>query len=598
MQDFLGKILLNRYRVDEFLGRGGMAEVYKVWDNQRMVYLAMKVLHQDMAEDKIFLRRFKREAQTLAKLEHPHIVRFHGLEQDGRTAFMLMEFVDGQSLRTEIFETKQALSPKRIREVMLAVSGALYYAHHNGMVHCDIKPANIMVDSHGEIRLADFGIARMTDAATTTMAGAGSPPYMAPEQIRGKSPVPQTDIYALGVVLFEMLTGGERPFTGEQAQIQGSTKIKILWEHLKLKAPSPKKWNPSISPQLEALVLKSLAKNPENRFPDALAFLNALELSLGDDITEFDLLIPPIKKAIKSPQNRKSNTSTGTTSLKSQFTRSNFKIISKIWGIMLLVLLCLAVPVLFFLSKPSSLPFSLPFFPKPTEVAFTPLPVSTNIVERDEAQATYTPAPTYTYQPSPTLKKGEPTYTPYPTYTPHPSATKKRVTYTPSPRPPTRTPKPPTAVPPTRTPKPPTAVPPTITPSFTPTTTQLPPPSWSEAEIFADRGWQDSGIEISSRETLQIVCSSGSWTEQVGVVALHNPEGSSYICGAEHCCEPMPYERKGSLIGKIGDEVFFVGTGVSFSPVANGTLFFRINDCDGSTNLSDNSGFMNVKIKH
>ncbi len=281
MSTLLGQILANRYRVDTFLGRGGMAEVYKVWDNQRMVFLAMKVLHQDMAEDKIFLRRFRREAQTLSKLEHPHIVRFHGLEQDGRTAFMLMEYVDGLSLRTMIFDAGTSLPLGHIKEIMHAVCGALYYAHHKGMVHCDIKPANIMLDRHGGVRLADFGIARMTDGATATMVGAGTPAYMAPEQIRGKNPVPQTDIYALGVVLFEMLTGGERPFTGEQAQSTGSTGEKVRWEHLNLHPPSPRKWNPSISSPLEAVVMKCLSKNPAQRFDNTLELFNELGKAIG-----------------------------------------------------------------------------------------------------------------------------------------------------------------------------------------------------------------------------------------------------------------------------------------------------------------------------
>lgn len=262
MSALVGKILLGRYRVDSFLGRGGMAEVYKVWDNQRMVYLAMKVLHQDMAEDKIFLRRFMREAHTLEKLQHPHIVRFHGLEQDNLLAFMLMEYIDGESLRTLIFKSKTPLPLGYIKGIMRPVCGALYYAHNMNMVHCDIKPANIMLDSQGGIRLADFGIARVTDGATATMVGAGTPAYMAPEQIRGDDPIPETDIYALGVALYEMLTGGERPFTGDQAKTTGSTGERVRWEHLNLAPPRPHMWNPKIPIPLGKVVLKALEKKP------------------------------------------------------------------------------------------------------------------------------------------------------------------------------------------------------------------------------------------------------------------------------------------------------------------------------------------------
>ena len=325
MNDLVGKILVNRYRVDAFLGRGGMAEVYKVWDNQRMVYLAMKVLHQDMAEDKIFLRRFRREAQTLAKLEHPHIIRFHGLEQDGYSAFMLMEYVDGLSLRTMIFDAGTSLPLAHVKEIMHAVCGALYYAHNKGMVHCDIKPANIMLDRHGGVRLADFGIARMTDGATATMVGAGTPAYMAPEQIHGKNPVPQTDVYALGVVLFEMLTGGERPFTGEQAQSTGSTGEKVRWEHLNLRPPSPRKWNSSIASSLEAVVMKCLAKDPAQRFINTLELFNELGKAIGHVPTvalkeRVAILYPSVARQRQpTPPKRKHQSSTPKTNLNSLF---------------------------------------------------------------------------------------------------------------------------------------------------------------------------------------------------------------------------------------------------------------------------------------
>src|SRR3972149_2452540 len=233
MANLVGQTLLNRYRVDELVGRGGMAEVYKVWDHERSTYVALKLLREDIAQDQVFLRRFRREAETLETLQHPNIVRFYGIEQAGMHTFMLMDFIEGASLRTEIFKLQgQAVAPARVREVMRAVCSALQFAHNRGFVHSDMKPGNILVHSRGLIQAADFGIARMTDTATATMVGLGTPAYMAPEQIRGQDPTPQTDIYALGVVLFEMVTGGERPFTGEQAQTTGATSEKVRWEHV------------------------------------------------------------------------------------------------------------------------------------------------------------------------------------------------------------------------------------------------------------------------------------------------------------------------------------------------------------------------------
>ena len=281
----VGKTLLERYNVQESLGRGGMAEVYKVWDSHRMTYLAMKVILEDLAVDKVFMRRFKREADTLAKLQHPNIVRFYGLERDGRLAFMLLDYIEGDNLKPIIFDAGGPLPQDKVRSILRSVCGALSYAHRQGMVHCDIKSANIMLNKLGDAMLTDFGIARMTDAATATMVGVGTPAYMAPEQVRGENPTPQSDIYSLGVVLFEMLTGGERPFTGEQATSTGSTSEKVRWEQMNMQPPSLRKWNPNIPPELEAVVMKCLAKESGERFQSALEVVNAFESAVSHEDT-------------------------------------------------------------------------------------------------------------------------------------------------------------------------------------------------------------------------------------------------------------------------------------------------------------------------
>ena len=299
MSDLIGKIISRRYRVESFLGKGGMAEVYKVWDMERNVHLAMKVLHADLAEDRVFLRRFKREAQTLATLQHPNIVRFYGLEQDEDLVFMLMDYVEGITLRKEIFQAKVPLSLERIQEIMRSVCAALYYAHKSGFVHCDVKPANIMIQKNGNVLVADFGISRMTEASTVTMVGAGTPAYMSPEQIKGNDPIPQMDIYALGVVLFEMLTGGERPFTGENAQTTGTTSEKVRWEQLQLAAPPPSSYNPAITPDIDAIVLKCLNKSPTSRY------LSAMDL-YGDLINLNNVVIEPLPKSKAKPSSTES----------------------------------------------------------------------------------------------------------------------------------------------------------------------------------------------------------------------------------------------------------------------------------------------------
>lgn len=279
MADLLSKTLAGRYRVDEFIGRGGMAETYKVWDLRRSTRLAAKFLHSDLALDRTFLRRFKREAQTLAKLQHPNIVRFYGLEQDGEHTFILMDYVDGKSLKQLIFEANGPMQAARVLEITRELCQALHYAHSEGYVHADVKPGNVLLDAHGRVMLADFGVSRMTDAATATMVGMGTPAYMSPEQVRGENPTPASDVYALGVVLYEMLTG-ERPFTGENARTGGSTGEKVRWEQVNAQPLPPRRLNPAISPAWEAAVLQCLEKDPAKRWPSTLGLLRALEQEL------------------------------------------------------------------------------------------------------------------------------------------------------------------------------------------------------------------------------------------------------------------------------------------------------------------------------
>ena len=235
------------------------------------------MLHEDLALDKVFLRRFKREAETLAKLQHPNIVRFYGFEVEPRQAYMLMGYVSGESLKHKIYDSDEPMDLEEILDIMRSLCSALGYAHKQGLVHCDIKPGNVIFAADDTPFLTDFGIARLTDPATATMVGAGTPAYMAPEQVRGLHPVPQTDIYALGVMLFELVTGGERPFTGENAPDQGSTSAQVRWEQINLQPPSPRVINQVLSIEMEDIILKCLAKDPDDRYQNASELINALE---------------------------------------------------------------------------------------------------------------------------------------------------------------------------------------------------------------------------------------------------------------------------------------------------------------------------------
>lgn len=404
MANLVGKTIQGRYTVQKFLGRGGMAEVYKVWDSERTTYLAMKVLLEDLAIDRVFIRRFTREANTLANLQHPNIVRFYDFEKKDRLAFMLMDYIEGTTLKHLIHDTQGAPMPEgQVRLVMNAVARALHYAHKQNLTHCDIKPANIMIDKSGIVKLADFGIARVSDAATATMVGAGTPAYMAPEQARGEDPTPKSDIYALGVVLYEMMTGGERPFTGEIAQQTGSISEKIRWEQINADPTPPSKWNPDISPEMEEVILKCLEKDPDNRYETTLDLLNAVELALGDAVENAETA--QYKMALLINKAIKLNKDTPQDKFRQFVNTMDRKLL---WGIGAFLFLLVGL-IAFLGSRAFASPAPMPVFtqtipPTQTELpTYTPYPTLTEIPVTNTPSDTPTPLPpTNTPGPSPT----------------------------------------------------------------------------------------------------------------------------------------------------------------------------------------------------
>lgn len=279
----IGQVLLNRFRVDEFIAAGGMGAVYKVWDLKRQVPLAMKVLHAGMADDPVVFKRFQREAIALQKLTHPNIVPFYGIYQTNQFAFLLEAYVDGPTLR-DIIRQKRRLRVKGALIILKGVSAALHYAHARGVVHCDVKPNNVMLDNGGKVYLTDFGIARHANSTATTFGPAGTPAYMSPEQISGVGKVtPATDVYALGVMAYELLAG-RRPFLGNEtgtgnADIPRSERLRKA--HLTLRPPDPRQFNPHLPRKAATVLLKALAKKPENRYPEAWMFFKALCQAFG-----------------------------------------------------------------------------------------------------------------------------------------------------------------------------------------------------------------------------------------------------------------------------------------------------------------------------
>lgn len=277
--NLIGQVVANQFRVDAFISSGGMGTVFRVWDLERNVPLAMKVLHADLAEDQDVLERFQREARALWKLEHPNIIPFYGFYQTPSHNLLLQLYIDGPTLKEVLSQhSGNNLPTHDVLCIMKSLCSAVGFAHSNNVIHCDIKPANVMIDRGGKVYLGDFGIARHAESDLTALPGAGSPAYMAPEQITSNIVTKETDIYALGVLLFELLTG-QRPFTGtESGSESAGTKVKerIRYAHVNLPPPDLRLLNPKISSALSAIVLRALEKDPAARFSSCQDLLAAL----------------------------------------------------------------------------------------------------------------------------------------------------------------------------------------------------------------------------------------------------------------------------------------------------------------------------------
>jgi serine/threonine-protein kinase len=264
------KILNNRYELEQKIGEGGMARVYRGRDTRLNRQIAVKVLHSHYADDASFLQRFHHEAQAAANLRHPNIVDVYDVGQDGDIHYIVMEYVPGNDLKA-LIARNGPLPIEQAVSIAEAVASGLEAAHRVGMVHRDIKPQNIIIGSGEQVKITDFGIAKssLSTAMTETGVTFGTADYISPEQARGQPATPRSDIYSLGVTLYEMLTG-RLPFTGDSS-------IAVAMQHVSADPPPPRMYNPRIPTGLEALVLRVLSKNPDERPASAREFARLLQ---------------------------------------------------------------------------------------------------------------------------------------------------------------------------------------------------------------------------------------------------------------------------------------------------------------------------------
>jgi serine/threonine-protein kinase len=265
------QIFGDRYEVQGRIGVGGMAEVWRGYDRTLNRTVAIKTLLPQFARDASFVNRFRREAQAAARLNHPGIVSVYDSGTDGETPYIVMQFIEGRTL-ADYLASGKTIPPMKAAQVAKEIAEALAAAHAEGVIHRDIKPANVMVTRDGKVLVMDFGIARLIsgpETAPQTSAVLGTASYLSPEQAQGQSVDARTDIYALGVVLYEMLTG-RPPFTGDSP-------MAIAYKQVNATPEAPSSVNPDVPPELDAVVMRALSKNPANRYQTGQEFADDLE---------------------------------------------------------------------------------------------------------------------------------------------------------------------------------------------------------------------------------------------------------------------------------------------------------------------------------
>lgn len=258
----IGKSVNGRYKIKELIGGGGMSNVYLAHDMILDRDIAIKILRYDFSNEEELRRRFQREALSTTSLAHPNIVNIFDVGEDGSVHYLVMEYVPGKTLKEYIIE-HSPVSPERAVEIMKQLTSALAHAHHNQIVHRDIKPQNILMDAEGNVKISDFGIAMALSATSYTQTNSvlGTVHYLSPEQARGGTANKKSDIYSLGIVMYELITG-KLPFSGESA-------VSIALKHLQTETPSLRDTVPTLPQSLENIVLKATAKNMQHRYQSA-----------------------------------------------------------------------------------------------------------------------------------------------------------------------------------------------------------------------------------------------------------------------------------------------------------------------------------------
>ena len=271
-----GQKINDRYEIIKTIGEGGMANVYLAHDTILDRKVAIKVLRGDLSNDEKFIRRFKREALSVSNLSHPNIVEVYDVGEEDGNYYIVMEYIEGKTLK-QLLQKRGALTLTEVIDIMSQLTDGLAHAHEAYIIHRNIKPQNIMIEDNGRIKITDFGIAMALNSTQLTQTNSvmGSVHYLPPEQANGKGATVKSDIYSLGILMYELLTGSV-PFKGDTA-------VEIALKHMKEKIPSVRKQNPTIPQSVENIILKATAKNPKNRYDSVREMHADLETALEKD---------------------------------------------------------------------------------------------------------------------------------------------------------------------------------------------------------------------------------------------------------------------------------------------------------------------------
>ena len=340
-----GQKINDRYEIIKTIGEGGMANVYLANDTILDRKVAIKVLRGDLSNDEKFIRRFKREALSVSNLSHPNIVEVYDVGEDDGNYYIVMEYIDGKTLK-QLLQKRGALTLTEVIDIMCQLTDGLAHAHEAYIIHRDIKPQNIMIEDNGLVKITDFGIAMALNSTQLTQTNSvmGSVHYLPPEQANGKGSTVKSDIYSLGILMYELLTGSV-PFKGDTA-------VEIALKHMKEKIPSVRKQNPTIPQSVENIVLKATAKNPKNRYDTVRDMYNDLKTALDrdnekrlvyeypeNDLEETKVITPIVKENKKTIIDKPDEEEGETTKTKSD--KNKLPIILSI--VLLTVLIVLAV---------------------------------------------------------------------------------------------------------------------------------------------------------------------------------------------------------------------------------------------------------------